>query len=70
MIDSDYCVAISGVNDGQGKPEYSENTSRCRTVQNRPHIILPKLESAPPQWGGGGATDCLSYDTVTSDMHF
>jgi hypothetical protein len=61
MLDSDDCGAVSGMNEWQRKPRYSEKT--CPSVHHRSHMTWPGVEPWPPRLEPGDS--CLSCGTAT-----
>jgi hypothetical protein len=50
MIDGDDCGEISGMNEWQGKPEFSErNLHQCRSVHHRPRMTSLGFEPGQPR---------------------
>jgi hypothetical protein len=50
MIDGDDCKAITGMNEWQGKPKYSEECPSAALSTADPTGLDPGLEPGPPLW--------------------
>jgi hypothetical protein len=56
------CGGISGMNEWQGKPKYSEKMCRSVAVRHKSHMIWSGLEPGPPRWEGGDWQPELQHD--------
>jgi hypothetical protein len=53
MLEGDDCGAISGMNDGQGKPKYPVETYAIPLCPPQMSHDFTSLEPGPPRWKAG-----------------